>query len=197
MTGSNPAAAQSDVISMRESMTTYYRGERVGGIGFLTAGAASLVAGGLMRRSSSDLYHGMSYPMLGLGGLQVLIGGFVAWRAGSHIDEFKHRIASEPQACKDEELPRMNDVKHTFGILFFAELAIAAAGLTTAMVAYRAETKALTGIGAGLTIQALLILAQDAIASRRAKRYMRALEGFQVAVSPTGQQYWLAYRSPF
>jgi hypothetical protein len=178
---------------MEQAMRSYFRGERLGGYGFAATGVASLIAGGLMLGSSSDFYHGMSYPMLGLGAAELAVGTIVIFTSGPRMARFSAAIGEQPGEYRAAELDRMHGVKRTFRLLFFTEAAIALGGLAMGIYGVRSERDTVAGIGFGLSIQALVLLGQDTLAARRARRYTRALDSFQVALSPGERSYMLSY----
>ncbi|WP_428268305.1 hypothetical protein [Haliangium sp.] len=188
--------AQSDP-DMRASMTDYFDGERRGSIGFMTMGTASLVAGGLLVGGSSDLRKGMAYPMLGLGAAQFLVGAVVFLRTPGQVDRLGEQLEVAPADYRAEELVRIEGVNRTFRYLVITELVIVAGGATTAVVGYRSDNDTATGIGAGLVLEALVILTQDLLAARRANRYTRDLQGFGVSAWAGRGELGLVYRGSF
>lgn len=181
-----PGTAQAEAAPelMQAEMTTYFHGERRGGYGFASTGAASLITGGLMLASSSDLYQGMSYPMLGLGAAELVVGSVVILSAGPRIERFTEAIRVRPGEYQAEELGRMQGVSRVFRLVLVSEVIIAAGGLGLGVYGTQADRDTMAGVGFGLAIQAVLLLGQDVLASRRAGRYTRALQNFQVALSP-------------
>lgn len=178
-------------------MVGYFRGERLGGVGFSSVGLSSLVAGGLMLRSSADFYQGMSYPLLALGGIQLLVGGAVLYTPTPRMRRFRKQIGADPAGYRTGESKRIRGVKLTFKILVIAELAMAAAGAGMAIYGARADKDLIAGIGVGLSVEAALLLLQDSLASRRASRYLDALTDFRVALAPQQKSYWLSYGRTF
>ena len=191
------AWAQVTPADMQSEMETYFEGERLGGVGFMTVGAGSLVAGGLLLASDSDFLKGMSYPMLGLGAVQLIVGAGVILQAGPRIDKFTDAIGQDPQGYIAEELPRMEGVNLTFSILVVTELVLITGGVTAAVLARRKGRDTWAGVSAGLATQAALILGQDILASRRARQYTVALEGFEMSIAPAERSYRFAYGGTF
>lgn len=185
------------VDGMDRAMVTYFRGERLGGVGFASVGASSLIAGGLMLGSSSDFWKGMSYPLLGLGGIQFLVGSVTLFSPTLRMRRFKKQMRADASGYRATEGKRMRGVRLTFKLLFITEIVVAAAGAGMAIYGSRTDRDVLAGIGAGLSAQALLLLLQDSLAARRAGRYLDALNDFRVAIAPEQKSYWLSYGRTF
>ena len=192
-----PGVAGLGSDAMRESMVDYFRGERLGGVGFSSVGASSLIAGGLMLRSSSDFWQGMSYPLLGLGGIQFLVGSVVLYTPGPRMRRFKRQIADVPERYRNEERKRILGVRLTLKLLVVTEIAMAAGGAGMAIYGGVEDRDLLAGIGVGLSVEALLLMVQDTLAKRRAGRYLRALTDFRVAALPGRGSYAVSYGQVF
>ena len=189
--------AQVTAADMQGEMETYFEGERLGGITFMTIGAGSVVAGGLLLASDSDFLKGMSYPMLGLGAVQMLVGGIVILQSGPRIDQFTDAISQDPGGYVADELPRMEGVDKSFTALFVTEIVLITGGVTAAVLTRRKGWNTWAGVSAGLATQAALILGQDVFAARRARQYTLALEGFEMTIAPAARSLHLAYGRAF
>lgn len=171
-------------------MENYFDGEVRGGYVLVGMGTAGLVSGGLLYglQKDSDLARGMSYPLLGFGLAHVAAGIFVTVSSNNRVDEFRDQIASDPQKFVTAERTRMKGVSMQFTVLEIVEVVLIAGGITTAVLARRADRKQLEGIGYGVALEAALTLGFDVVAGRRARSYRDDLAGLDVsaALDPAG-----------
>ena len=182
--------AEPDRAQTQSAMESYFAGEVRGGYVLIGMGTAGLVSGGLLYRlqKDSDLARGMSYPLLGFGLAHVAAGIFVTVSSNKRVDDFTGQISSDPQRFVTAERPRMKGVSTQFTVLEVVEVVLIAGGITTAVLARRADRKQLEGIGYGVALEAALTLGFDIVAGRRAHSYRDDLAGLDVsaALDPAG-----------
>lgn len=171
-------------------MENYFAGEVRGGYVLMGMGTAGLLSGGLLYglQKDSDLARGMSYPLLGFGLAHVAAGIFVTVSSNRRVDDFTDQIAADPGTFVTAERKRMKRVSMQFTVLEVVEVVLIAGGITTAVLARRADRKQLEGIGYGVALEAALTLGFDIIAGRRAHSYRDDLAGLDVttALDPRG-----------
>ncbi len=172
-------------------MENYFAGEVRGGYVLVGMGTTGLLSGGLLYglQKDSDLARGMSYPLLGFGLAHVAAGIFVTVSSNKRVDEFGDQIASDPQTFVTAERGRMKGVSMQFTVLEIVEVVLIAGGITTAVLARRADRRQLEGIGYGVALEAALTLGFDIVAGRRAHGYRGDLAGLDVstALDPAGR----------
>src|SRR5688500_4900951 len=101
------ATAEPDRDQTRAAMEDYFAGEKRGGLTLVGMGAAGLLAGGLMLRSSNLTLKGASYPLLGIGVLPLAAGIFIHVSSSGRVDQFAADIEKDPAAFVASERPRM------------------------------------------------------------------------------------------
>jgi hypothetical protein len=181
---SGRAHAEPDRAQTRAAMEHYFDGEKTGGWILVGMGAVGLASGGaLLYRGDSELTKGFSYPLLGMGIVHLAAGIFVNVSSGRRIDSFADEIDADPSAWIARERPRMRGVSTQFTVLKIVEVALIAGGVTTGVLAHRAERKQLEGIGYGIALEAALTLGFDIVAARRAIRYRDDLAALDVATA--------------
>lgn len=186
---SSGAHAEPDRGQTRAAMERYFDGEQRGGWLLVGMGAAGLASGGaLLYRGDSDFTKGFSYPLLGMGIVHVAAGIFVNVSSRRRVDRFGTEIDADPSAWLARERPRMRGVSTQFTALKIVEVVLIVGGVTTGVLAHRAEREQLAGIGYGVALEAALTLGFDLVAARRASRYRDDLAGLDVttALDPGG-----------
>jgi len=178
------AHAEPDRAQTRAVMERYFDGEQRGGWILVGLGAAGLAAGGaLFYGGDSDLTRGFSYPLLGVGIVHIAAGIFVKVSSSRRVDRFSAEIDADPAAWIARERPRMRGVSTQLTVLKIVEVALIAGGLTTGVLAHRANRKQLEGIGYGVALEAALTLGFDIVAARRAASYRDDLAGLDVTTA--------------
>jgi len=177
------AAAEPDRGRTRAAMDEYFAGEKRGGVTLVGMGAAGLLAGGLMLRSSNLTLKGASYPLLGIGVLHVAAGIFVYVSSAGRADQFADDIEKDPTAFVARERPRMRRVSTQFTVLKIVEVVLIAGGLTMAGIGHRTDRPRLKGAGLALAAEMGLTLGFDIFAARRAHTYRDELAAVDVQAS--------------
>ena len=182
------AHAEPDRDRTRAAMDDYFAGEKRGGFTLVGLGAAGLLAGGLMLRSSNLTLKGASYPLLGIGVLHLAAGVFVYVASSRRVDQFTADIQKDPTAFVASERPRMRGVSTQFTVLEIVEVVLIAGGLTMAGIGHRTDRPRLKGAGLALAAEMGLTLGFDIFAARRAHTYRDELAAVdvQASVDPGG-----------
>jgi hypothetical protein len=188
MLATSHAAAEPDRARTQTAMDDYFAGEQRGGFTLVGFGAAGLVAGGLMVRSSNPTLKGASYPLLGVGVLHLAAGIFVYASSARRVDMFTDLIAKDPSAFVAAERPRMRGVSTQFTVLKIVEVVLIAGGLTMAGIGHRTDRPRLKGAGLAIAAEMGLTLGFDIVAARRAHTYRDELAAVdvQASVDPGG-----------
>lgn len=165
-------------------MEDYFAGEKAGGITLIAMGAAGLGSGGVLLSRDSELADGLSYPLLGIGLAHAAAGVFVYVASDRRIDELGVQIARDDKAFANEEYDRMKGVQTQFFVLKIVEGVLIAGGVGLAIYADRDDRPTLSGVGAGIAIEAAATVVFDFIAARRAAGYVDKLEPLRVMATP-------------
>lgn len=127
----------------------------------------------------TGLHKGAAVPLLIIGLIQLTIGIKV------HTNSDKNRIKNvyaydmNPAQLKNEELPRMKQVKQLFVIFNWLDMISILVGMFL-MFYFKNNAAQIFwyGLGISLTIQAALMLGADSFAEKRARAYAKGMEEF-------------------
>lgn len=158
----------------------YFVAEKQESFLFLVIGiVAVLVAIAFLLLVKTNFYRGAAVPLLVIGLVQAIAGYTVYARSDKDRIRNVYALDMSPQDLKQKEWPRIKTVVKKFAIYRWIEIVLALAGLAL-IILYRSkpDQSFLFGIGATLTIQALLLFGGDFIAESRAKEYSRKLQTF-------------------
>lgn len=123
-----------------------------------------------------SFYKGMAYPIFIIGFIQILVGGVVYMRSPQDIIRVEQILKFEPIKMKTEEIPRINKVIKNFEIYKWIEICFIFFGLILFIFCKKTNLSFWKGIGLGLLIQAMLMLALDIVAEKRAKIYCNIIQ---------------------
>ncbi len=135
----------------------------------------------------TQAWKGAAIPLIVIGILQLAVGYTVYKRSDDDRMRLIYAYDMNPNEIKKSELPRMNIVNKNFVTYRLVQIALIIAGFL--MIFYNSffalpEYKQLYsysfshGLGIALTIQAIIMLANDFFAERRALQYTRELQNF-------------------
>ena len=158
----------------------YFSAEKQAGLIFLSFGiVAVIVAIVLLFVLKTPFYKGAAIPMIIVG----LIAGGIGFTIYKRSDEDRKRnvyaFDLNPDELKQKEYPRMQKVMKSFRVIIIAEVMF----LIVAIFLFfyfrtNASQQLWSGAGAGLMIMAIVSLALDISAQRRAVAYTKGLETY-------------------
>ncbi len=155
-------------------ITTYFNAERTESLLFVVIGVAAIVFA-LWGWRRPPFWRGAAWPLLAVALLQLAVGSTVWLRSPQDIQRVQQIVATDPARIHSEEIPRMQTVMKSFAIYRWIETGLLLLGLLCALTAARGG--AWQGVGAGLAVQAGLMLALDFFAERRGQAYLAWLSG--------------------
>jgi len=91
---------------MRADMLGFFQSDKRHSLLLLSVGCASLVAGGILV-SQPGLPRATSYPLLGIGLLQAIVGGGIYLRTNKQVAGLDEKLRTDPGAVKEGEHKRM------------------------------------------------------------------------------------------
>jgi hypothetical protein len=179
-----PMACTEEVMGghtvMASQMEDYLDAERTESRLFVAMGVASIAGGAAaLAASDRDFLRGASFPLMGVGLIQLVVGGTVWWRTESHKAQLRELLITDPGRYVSEESARMKTVNDNFVIYRWTELSLLGAGLATAGTGYALDKDFVTGLGAGLALQSAVMLALDYFAEQRGHEYASQVAGFR------------------
>jgi len=149
---------------------SYFQAEKQGGFVAIAIGiAACSVGGGVLLKSGSPFYTGLSIIMVLIGIIQLMVGATVARRSDLQSDDLEKLLAESPAEFRALEGPRMTAVLRNFVRIKWLEILFIVLGLI--MILLNQEFNFSKGLGAGMFAQGLFMLLFDFFAEKRGKEY--------------------------
>lgn len=169
------AFADRPTLDPYEPMAHYFAGEKIGGYVLMGMGTVGLVTGAYLITRTSATMKGASYPVLGIGLLHLAAGIYINLASDKRVDDFSRQLGEDPRAFVERESKRMRGVSTQFTVLKIAECVLIAGGVTTFVLARRADRPRLAGAGLAVAIEMGATLAFDFSAAARASEYRERL----------------------
>lgn len=160
-------------MTLTESLTVYFDGEKSAGVVLAVIGALALAWGGLIvRRGAGDL-RGVLWPVMLVGALQLAVGVGLYARTDAQVASLRTQLDREPAAFFTAERARMEKVQRNFVVIEWVEVALLVVGIALAL-GLKGSVVA-WGVGAGMVVQAGVMLAFDLLAERRGAAWLDAI----------------------
>ena len=153
-------------------LTAYFTAEKQAGL-LLIALATASMALAIYLFATKSLFSPMAWPVLVLGGIELVIGLTVAGRASAQITEIEAGLQSKRTVTITAEIERMARVNGTFELIKKVEIALIAVSILFVIV--RPAPEPLGAIGLGILLQSAALLAFDTFAHDRALHYVEWL----------------------
>jgi hypothetical protein len=160
-----------------EFIAEYFRAERAESYVFMAIGIAAIAFALFAWWQWRDaIWRGLAIPLIGVGLIQIVVGGTVLSRAQTQILEFTEQAHSAPAQFRSDEGVRMKKVNDNFVVYRWIEIAFVIAGL--ALILTMRHREFLLGLGIGLLLQGAIMLALDQFAERRGAVYAAQVAGW-------------------
>jgi hypothetical protein len=156
----------------------YFLAEKQESVVFLIIGiVAILTAIGFLAVVRTPFYKGLSIPLIAIGIIQCTVGYTVYARSDAQRKDIVYKMDMNPDALRNEEMPRMKTVMKNFAIYRWVEISLLAIGLLMIFLFRNQDNRHwLLGIGVGLAIQSALMLGADYFAEKRGHEYFTGLK---------------------
>lgn len=159
---------------MRETILTYFGGEKHGAMLLVAGGAVALTAAvalfparwGVRSLAITTGVFALIYLALGIG---------LYLRTDPQVERLLAQLASAPSAFTSGELARMARVQRSFVLIEAVELVFIVGGALAAVAMKNRPT--LCGVAVALALNAAFLMAFDLSAERRGAAYLAALQG--------------------
>ena len=158
--------------TMRETLTTYFEGERGQGFFWLGVGLVMLGAGLWLLFGRSD-YRATGWPLVVLAGIEIAVGVTGVFNE-ARVTEMLAQLARDEAALTRSEAARMAGWATVFTIMKCVETGLVVAG--AALVVTVPARSTWYAVGVGLIVQGAAALTLESIASRRNADYRAAVE---------------------
>ena len=153
---------------------TYFAGEKSAGLFCLALGVVSLALAFWLWRSGGSV-RAMAIPIAIIGLGQVAIGIGLPARTPGQVARLERGFAENPERARADETARMTAVMRNFGVIKIVEAAVILLGVALALFARSRPW--LVGVGLGLALQGVVMLAFDVFAEKRGDLYFAWLRG--------------------
>ena len=149
---------------------SYFESEKKAAFIALAIGlAACSVASAIMISARPAFYMGLALALLSIGILQIIVGTTVARRSDFQALDLQKLLSDAPADFVAVELPRMEKVMRSFKWYKWVEIVLLI--LSLALIGLNQEAGFSKGLGIGLLIQSLIMLAFDFYAEKRGREY--------------------------
>jgi hypothetical protein len=153
-------------------LAAYFAAERHGGF-LLVALAAAGVALASYLFVTKSAFSAMAWPVLVLGGLELVIGLTVALRTPAQMTALEEGLRTRRDVTVMSEVARMGRVNGTFVMVKRVEIALIAVSLLFLYLKPAPDT--LGAVGLGILLQCAVLLVFDTFAHHRALHYVEWL----------------------
>lgn len=158
----------------------YFNGEKQESMLFMLIGLLAILAAAfLFFYVKQQWSKGMAIPVLLIGLIQVVVGYTVYARSDEQRKDIVYKMDMNPHALKVQEVPRMKTVMKNFVVYRYTEIGLLLVGLILVFVFKdKTERQFWMGIGAGLALQAALMLIADGMAEKRGSQYLTGMKSY-------------------
>ncbi len=165
-------------VFQKATIETYFSGEKSGSLVLLIMGVAALAAGIILLIGvRTTFWRGVAVPLIIIGCLLAIVGYTVYARSDADRIRNVYALDMNPTELKEKEVPRMEKVMRNFVIYRWVEIALLLAGLMVWFRFRHAESMAYwKGLGAALSLMAVIALAADYFAEKRGSIYLEGLK---------------------
>jgi hypothetical protein len=153
-------------------LTAYFTAEKHGGVLLIGLAAVSLALAGYLFATKSP-FSAMAWPVLVLGGIELVIGLTIATRTAAQVAELEAGLQTTRNVTITAEVERMARVNGTIEAITKVEIDLIVLGLAFAVV--RPAPATLGAVGLGIVLQCAVLLVFDTFAHHRAIHYVEWL----------------------
>jgi hypothetical protein len=171
-----------DQAAVLGELDSYYGGERTAAYIVAGLGLASIGAGSALVTRSEAFARGLGWPLLGLGGLEVVGGVAYAFQVSAEVHHYQGALAQDAAAYRAEELVHIRGTRARFVYYRITEIALFALGAGFAIYGFASNHDAWKGVGIGVAGVALPIAIIDTFNNARAAGYEEQVQRFQPRV---------------
>ncbi|MEO1270918.1 MAG: hypothetical protein AAFX99_22755 [Myxococcota bacterium] len=180
-----PTQDKEAIAAADEAIQLYYAGQKRGSIGYLSVGAASILAGAGLAFSDSELVTAAGWTTAGLGLLNVAAGAYVLSVVDEQQASAQQLLADDPIAFKEQEMQHMLDKGFQTRLYYTLDALFILGGVSTTVIGLIQDNDTVRGIGIGTTAQGGVNAIMHGVGSFRSGAYFEALQSFE-AVDPNG-----------
>jgi hypothetical protein len=168
------------IKEMHIRLIRYFQAEKGASALLLGVAGAVLVGCFLLWRSEPLPLRPMMWPLLVIAALQIIVGTTVYTRTDAQVADLIQKLQKSPPVFAAQEEIRMARVMRSFRLYRGIEIGLISVGAVLALfLRPRGDWMPWAGwpaVGAGLMIQAAMMLVFDFYAERRAEPYLDAVQ---------------------
>ena len=162
------------IKDLQIGLIRYFQAEKSASALVLGIGGVAIVASFFLWRSGG-VWKPMIWPLLGVAVIQLVVGASVYWRTDRQIADLTAKLQRSPQVFAAEEISRMTAVMRSFPIYRGIQIVLLVVGAALALFFRDHWNAGWPAVGAGLMIQAGVMLLFDFYAERRGELYLEAV----------------------
>ncbi|WP_460912844.1 hypothetical protein [Spirosoma areae] len=156
-----------------EAIRQYFNAEKAESLIFFGMGVAALGLGlYFLLVLKRPFTNGMAWPLMAVALIQLTVGTTVYLRSPKDIARVENYVINDRSKISADEIPRMETVMQSFQTYKYIELGLMGVGLLLVLFQLGPFW---SGVGAGLLIQAGLMLLADYFAMSRGTAYLAYL----------------------
>ena len=160
------------VAVMLQQMNDYFSAEKHESLLFVAVGIAAIVLS-VWLWSGGHRLKAMAFPLVAIALIQLVVGGTVFLRTDTQVAQLQQTLSTAPAEFKAAEIKRLDVVMKNFTTYKTIEVALIALGACLVVLKRRHDSA--VAVGAGLLMQAALMLILDLFAEARGDAYLLAL----------------------
>ena len=157
-----------------EFIKYYFNLEQEHAVYFMGVGAIAMAGSiGMALFYKKQILWGLMIGISSLSLIELVVGSTVYFRSPDDIERVMSYVDENEASLKESEMVRMEEVMSSFALLKKIEVAVIVLGLLSLLLIKR--RKLVSGIGIGISFQALIMLFMDIQAEERAAKYISSL----------------------
>lgn len=157
-----------------DSIVQYFNGEKLQCIVGVVISLVSIALSAYFLATQTPLVKGMAYSFLPISLLLLAICVSVILRTPGDVERVTRFYQEQPAKIQTEELPRMEKVMKSFGIIKNVELGLFLIGVVSIVLFW--QNPLVRGISAGLVVQCTVMYLFDHVAESRGEVYVNYLK---------------------
>ena len=164
----------------KADVEAYFNGEKQESLLFMIIGVMAIVAAAVLFFYLKHHWaKGAAIPVLLIGIIQLVVGYSVFARSDEQRKDIVYKMDMNTDALAKEEVPRMEKVMKNFVVYRYTEIGLLLAGAML-FVFFRSnpDKQLWMGLGAGLALQAAIMLLADGLAERRGLTYLEGMKSY-------------------
>lgn len=181
--------SKSALSNATQAVSSFFQAEKLSGWAWGTVGLVSAGAGVGLFFAESPLLKGMSYPMMIIGGVQLIYGIILLSFSGRRSARALQQLQSNPSGFLTKEAERIRRNAFLFSLIEWFEIIVAATGVGLVTGGMIGGMPIVAGVGLGLMLKGITMFALDSQAHQRYSKHYKVLKALlpSLTVSPSAE----------